>query len=168
MRLLLLAAASVILTGAAVSATAEEDGPILPGYWESTSSSTFSAAKTERKCISARAINSYLTGPVNSHYACRYDTRELRDGHAQMAGECEDSNGLHSKIKIDGTYAPEAFKLSGRLQVVIGGLKIPVSTSIDAHRLAGQCPVGMKVEDGGNGEGPRKKKRDNGQEQARE
>jgi hypothetical protein len=157
MRLLLLAAASVILAGAAVSATAEEDGPILPGYWESISSSTFSSAKTERKCISARAINSYLTGPVNSHYACHYDTRELKDGHAQMAGECEDSSGLHSKIKIDGTYGPEAFKLSGRLQVVIGGLKIPVSTSIDAHRLGAECPAGLKVEDGGNGEGPRKK-----------
>ena len=157
MRLVLLAAASLILAGAAASAIAEEDGPILPGYWESTSSSTFSPAKTERKCISARAINSYLTGPVNSHYACHYDTRELQDGHARMAGECEDSNGFHSKIKIDGTYGREAFKLNGRLQVVIGGLGIPVSTSIDAHRISGECPAGMKVEDGGNGEGPHKK-----------
>ena len=125
----------------------------MPGWKRS---STFSAAKTERKCLSARAINSYLTGPVNSHYACHYDTRELSDGHARMAGECEDSNGFHSKIKIDGTYGREAFKLNS-LQVVIGGLGIPVSTSIDAHRISGECPAGMKVEDGGNGEGPHKK-----------
>jgi hypothetical protein len=151
MRLVLLAAASVILAGVAVSATAEEDGPILPGYWESTSKVSFPipSSKTERKCISARAINSYLTGPSNPHYTCHYDTRSLHDGKAQMAGECIDNNGLHSKIKIDGDYAAESFNLNGRLQIVFGGLGIPVNTSIQAHRLGAECPAGMKVEDGG-------------------
>jgi hypothetical protein len=48
---------------------------------------------------------------------------------------------------IDGDYAPEAFKLSGRLIVSLAGLKIPVDTSIDAHRLSADCPAGAKVED---------------------
>jgi len=130
---------------------AEGDGPILPGYWESTSTASFPSpsSKTERKCITARAINAYLTGPVNSHYSCHYDTRDLNAGHAHLAGECTDSSGIRGKVVLDGDYAPEAFKLSGRLTVSLAGLKIPVDTSIDAHRLSGECPAGAKVEDGG-------------------
>ncbi len=154
MRIVSLAAAALVLSavaGASTLAGAAEDGPILPGYWESTSKASFPVAsnKTERKCISARAINAYLTGPVNNHYSCHYDTRNLHDGHAEMAGECVDNNGLRSKIQIDGTYAAESFSLNGHLQVLLGGLKIPISTSIEAHRLSGECPAGMKVEDGG-------------------
>ena len=63
-------AAAVLTLGVFAAGTstrhagAQSDGPILPGYWESTSSSSFGPqGKTERKCITARAINSYLTGP---------------------------------------------------------------------------------------------------------
>jgi hypothetical protein len=128
---------------------AEGDGPILPGYWESTSRDSFSnaAGKTERKCITARAINAYLTGPVNSHYSCRYDTRDLNGGHAHMTGQCTDSSGIKGAVVIDGDYSPEAFRLSGRITVSLGALKIPVDTSIDAHRLSAECPAGAKVED---------------------
>jgi hypothetical protein len=150
MRLVLLAASAV--AGLAVSAMAADNGPILPGYWESTSKVSFPipSSKTERKCISARAINAYLTGPSNPHYTCHYDKRTLDGGHAQMEGQCVDNNGLRSKIKIDGDYAAESFNLNGRLQIVLGGLSIPVNTSIEAHRLSGDCPAGMKVEDGGS------------------
>jgi hypothetical protein len=150
MRLFLFAAASAVLMAMSASSVDADNGPILPGYWESTSKVSFPipSSKTDRKCISARAINAYLTGPSNPHYTCRYDTRHLEGGHAQMEGECVDNNGLRSKIKIDGVYAPESFTLNGHLQVQLGGLGIPVSTSIDAHRLSGECPVGMKVEDG--------------------
>ena len=132
-------------------AGAAEDGPILPGYWESTSTASFpiASSKTERKCITGRAINAYLTGPVNNHYSCRYDTQDLRGGHAHMTGQCVDSSGIRGKVVIDGDYAPEAFRLNGKVQVSLGGLNIPVSTSIDAHRLSADCPAGVKVEDGG-------------------
>lgn len=143
-------------TSARHAGAADQDGPILPGYWESTSSSSFGPqGKVERKCITGRAINSYLTGPVNSHYSCRYDTRELRDGHAHMTGQCVDSSGIRGKVVIDGDYAPEAFKLNGRVQVSLGGLNIPVNTSIDAHRLSAECPAGAKIEDGGRAPVPR-------------
>ena len=132
-------------------AGAAEDGPILPGYWESTSTDSLSnaAGKTERKCITGRAINAYLTGPANGHYTCHYDTRELNGGHAHMTGECTDSSGIHGKVVINGDYGPEAFKLNGRLTVNMLGLQIPINTSIDAHRLSGECPAGAKIEDGG-------------------
>jgi hypothetical protein len=131
-------------------AGAAEDGPILPGYWESTSSSSFGPqGKTERKCITGRAINAYLTGPVNNHYSCRYDTRELSGGHAHMTGECVDSSGIRGRVVIDGDYGPEAFRLNSRVNISLAGLTIPVNASIDAHRLSAQCPAGVKVEDGG-------------------
>jgi hypothetical protein len=155
MRTALYAAAVLTLGVFAAGASARhagaatDDGPILPGYWESTSSSSFAQAKTERKCITGKAINSYLTGPVNSHYSCRYDTRELRDGHAHMTGQCVDSSGIRGKVVIDGDYGPEAFKLNGRVSISLGGLNIPVTTSIDAHRLSADCPAGVKIEDGG-------------------
>ncbi len=158
MRLALMTAAALAVLGAWTVAGAAEDGPILPGYWESTSKASFPVAssKTERKCISARAINSYLTGPVNNHYSCHYDTRSLDGGHAHMTGQCVDNNGLKSKVVIDGDYAAESFNLSGKLQVMLGGLAIPISTSIEAHRLSGECPAGMKVEDGGQKNGDSK------------
>ena len=151
MRLILFAATAAVLAGLSASSVDADNGPILPGYWESTSKVSFpiASSKTDRKCISARAINAYLTGPSNPHYTCHYDTRHLEAGHAQMEGECVDSSGFHSKIRIDGDYAPESFTLNGRLLVQLGGLSIPVNTSIDAHRLSGECPAGMKVEDGG-------------------
>src|SRR6185312_1592974 len=90
-------------TSARHAGATAEDGPILPGYWESTSSSSFGPqGKVERKCITGRAINAYLTGPVNNHYSCRYDTRELHDGHAHMTGQCVDSSGIRGKVVIDG------------------------------------------------------------------
>jgi hypothetical protein len=138
-------------------AGAVEDGPILPGYWESTSSASFPSpsSKTERKCITRRAINAYLTGPTNSHYTCRYDNRRLDGGHAHMTGECVDSSGISGKVVVDGDYAPEAFRLSGRLTVNLLGLKIPVDTAIDAHRISADCPAGVKVEDGGSSPAPK-------------
>jgi hypothetical protein len=149
-------AAAVLALGVFAAGTsarhagAAEEGPILPGYWESTSSSSFGPqGKTERKCITARAINAYLTGPVNSHYQCRYDTQDLRGGHAHMTGECVDSSGIRGKVVIDGDYGPEAFNLKGRVNVSLAGLNIPVNTSIDAHRLSADCPAGVKIEDGG-------------------
>lgn len=146
------ATAGLLTLGASRVAGAAEDGPILPGYWESTSTNSFptSSTKTERKCITGRAINSYLTGPVNNHYSCHYDTRALHDGHADMAGECVESSGIRGKVTISGTYAPEAFKLNSRIVVSLAGLKIPIDSSVDAHRLSGECPAGVKVEDGGS------------------
>jgi hypothetical protein len=157
MRILLQAAGIVALgvlaagTSSRYAGAQEGEGPILPGYWESTSTASFPSpsSKTERKCITARAINAYLTGPVNSHYSCRYDTRDLNGGHAHMTGECTDSSGIRGKVTIDGQYAPEAFRLNGKLIVTLLGLRIPVDTSIDAHRLSADCPVGAKIEDGG-------------------
>jgi hypothetical protein len=121
--------------------------PTRPGYWESTSKVSFPlpSTKTERKCVSGEQINAYLTGPANPHYVCHYDKTHIADGQAVMEGECIDS-GVRAKVKIKGTYTAESFQLTSHLQAVIGGLGIPIEASIDAHRLSGECPAGMKVD----------------------
>jgi hypothetical protein len=149
MRLILLAAASVVLVGLTASTVDADNGPILPGYWESTSKVTFPipSSKTERKCVSGEQINSYLTGPSNPHYTCKYDTRHLEGGHATLEGECIDSSGLHSHIKVDGDYGAESFNLDGHLKLMLGGLAIPINASIAAHRLSSECPAGTADND---------------------
>jgi hypothetical protein len=152
MRLALLAAVTLIadvLIGASSVAGAAEDHPILPGYWESVSKVSFPlpSTKTERKCVSEDQINSYLTGPSNPHYTCHYDKRHVEDGQVTLEGDCIDS-GVHAKIKITGVYTATSFQLDSHLQAVLGGLQIPITASIDAHRLGGECPIGSKVEGG--------------------
>lgn len=146
MRLVLLAAAGLLTAGFTGSALAAHDGPIEAGYWESTSkvTSPIPSSKTKRECVSGKKINSYLTGPTNPHYTCHYDTRHLENGHATMEGECVDNSGFHSKIKVEGQYTPTSFNLDGHLQVMLGGLTIPVNANIEAHRLSGECPAGSQ------------------------
>jgi hypothetical protein len=146
MRPVLLAAALVL--SAVTVAGAAEDGPILPGYWESTSkvTSPLPSSSTERKCISSEKINSYLTGPSNPHYTCHYDNRRIENGRAEMDGECVDNNGLRSKITVSGSYSATSFNLKGHLKVILGGLPIPVETSIDATRISAECPADAKRE----------------------
>jgi hypothetical protein len=117
--------------------------PILPGYWESTDkvTSPIQETKTSRKCITEDQIESYLTGPVNNHYTCHYNTRKIQDGAFSMAGDCVDNNGLPVKVQVSGVYSDTSFTMNGRMRIMIGGLPIPVSASTDAHRLSAECPA---------------------------
>ncbi len=146
MRLVLLTAAALAITGAAsLPARAIEDSPILPGYWESTSKVSFPVAstKTDRKCLTQDQVINFLSGPSNSHYTCKYDKTRFVGGRAEMEGECIDS-GVRAKIKVDGAYTPTSFQLTSHLQANLGGLAIPIEASIDAHRLSEECPAGTK------------------------
>ncbi|HUO23151.1 MAG TPA: DUF3617 family protein [Caulobacteraceae bacterium] len=138
-RLIIVACAAAALPFQSLAA---ETSPILPGYWESTDTVTspIQQSKTSRKCITADQIESYLTGPVNNHYRCRYNDRKL-DGHNfSMTGDCVDSSGIPAKVAIEGVYTPTSFTMNGRIRIVIGGLGIPVSASTDAHRISAECP----------------------------
>jgi hypothetical protein len=152
MRLVLLAVTTFAICGAAglsSVAGAAEDGPILPGYWESVSKVSFPlpSTKTDRKCITGDQISSYMTGPSNPHYTCHYDKSRFINGEANMEGECIDS-GVHAKIKVNGTYSATSFQLTSHLQALFGGLAIPIEASIDAHRLSAECPIESKEDHG--------------------
>jgi hypothetical protein len=139
--LLLSAALSAITLSAwALPAMAS---PILPGWWESTDTITspIQQTKTSRKCITPAQIESYLTGPVNNHYACHYKDKKMDGGTFSMVGDCVDNNGIPAKIAVSGVYTETSFTMNGRIRIMIGGLPIPVSASTDAHRISADCPA---------------------------
>ena len=142
MRMILLTAVGCL---AAASAWAQPSGeqPILPGYWESTYKVTFPIPdeKTKRECVTEAQIAQYLNGPSNKHYSCRYSDRHVEHGKISLVGDCRDSNGVQAPIHIEGAYTPTSFTLDARMQLVIGGLGIPVTASTDAHRLGAECPL---------------------------
>lgn len=117
--------------------------PILPGLWESTDTVTspIQESKTSRKCITEAQIESYLTGPVNNHYACHYKDKKIGAGTFSMVGDCVDNNGLPAKVAVSGVYTETSFTMNGRIRIMIGGLPIPVSASTDAHRISAECPA---------------------------
>ncbi len=119
---------------------------ILPGYWESTNKVTFPITTTSvaRKCIKAKDILEYMNGPSNNHYSCVYNHTHVADGAMSMDGECVDNNGLHSKIKVTGSYSPTTLQMQANLHLMVAGFSIPVHASTDAHLLDEQCPVAMK------------------------
>ncbi len=95
--------------------------PILPGLWESTDTITspFQQTKTSRKCITPEQIKSYLTGPVNNHYSCRYKDKKIGDGTFSMVGDCVDNSGLPAKVAVHGVYTDTSFSMTGRLRIVL-------------------------------------------------
>jgi Protein of unknown function (DUF3617) len=117
---------------------------ILPGYWESTSSSRTSLSKsdpkTERRCITPDKVNAYLSGPSTSHYTCTYSSRTIQGGVADFKGQCVDKHGTSFDVAMHGTYSPEAFHLDARFVLpnlpMFGG-----SASTDAHRISADCPA---------------------------
>ena len=163
MRLILLAAALAVTGAISVPASAIEESPILPGYWESTSKVSFPlpSSKTERKCLSSEEVVKFLTGPANSHYVCKYDKSHFVGGVAAMEGECIDA-GVRAKVKVSGNYTPTSFQLTSHLNALFGGLSIPIDASIDAHRLSGECPIETKADNGD------RKRRDDRREASRE
>lgn len=129
------------LSGAAPAGAAST---ILPGYWESVNHSMLliSQDSTERKCITPAQVDSYLTGPTNSHYSCVYDQRAVGGGQVRLAGRCVDKRGMSMDVDIAGTYAPEEFHLKARLHTVLARLPLTGSAQIDAHRISADCPAG--------------------------
>lgn len=140
MRAQAFAFATVLL--AAVPALAQQT--ILPGYWESTSTSQTSFSKgepkTERRCITPDKVEAFFSAPSNSHYTCTYDKRTIHGGVADFRGQCVDKHGTTFEVTMHGTYSPEAFHLDARFALpnvpMLGG-----SGSIEAHRLGADCPA---------------------------
>ncbi len=115
---------------------------ILPGFWESKNHSELLITQnsTDKKCITPAQVESYLSGPANSHYTCVYDHREVGDGVVKLAGQCVDKSGMKMDVAIAGTYTPESFHLKAQLRTKFATLPIGGVASIDARRLSAECP----------------------------
>ena len=137
--------AGAVMLGAPAAApqaqTAAPAQPVLPGYWEYTTSAVGSR-DTETKCVRPSEINRFFGGLSTNRWKCTYSTREVADGQARFQGTCQDRKGRRVNVRLNGTYQPESFRFNGGAQLVRGTPYIPAS--ITARRVAAQCPAGAE------------------------
>ena len=143
-RLPTLLAASLLL-GAPVllaAAPAMAQKAISPGYWETTSkvTSPFPTQKTEKRCLKPADVAKFMEGKINHIYTCTYPTKEIGAGKIKLVGSCSTKDGNPVPISGEGTFTSDTMHIDARISVEIGGLKVPVHASTDAHKLDDHCP----------------------------
>lgn len=139
-----LAVLAATVAAAAAAAPAFAQSTILPGYWESRGSIFFVDQKPVRKCITASQVDEYMSGPSNRHYTCTYTHKQISGGKADMVGSCVDHKGRRSEVAIHGAYSPTEFNVRWSFHPRVAGLSIPLSGTMQAHRLSATCPAGAK------------------------
>ncbi|MNQ67766.1 hypothetical protein D3C85_823020 [compost metagenome] len=147
-RILALAApvvAGAVMLGAPAAApqaqTAAPAQPVLPGYWEYTTSA-LGSRDTEQKCVRPSEINRFFGGLSTNRWKCTYPTRQVGDGRARFEGTCQDKKGRRVNVRLNGTYQTESFHFNGGAQLMRGTPYIPAS--ITARRISAQCPAGAE------------------------
>ena len=137
--------AGAVMLGAPAAApqaqTAAPAQPVLPGYWEYTTSA-LGSRDTEQKCVRPSEINRFFGGLSTNRWKCTYPTRQVGDGRARFEGTCQDKKGRRVNVRLNGTYQDESFHFNGGAQLMRGTPYIPAS--ITARRLAAQCPAGAE------------------------
>jgi hypothetical protein len=139
----------LVLATAPFAAAHAQEAPILPGYWESQDSYSvlFSGGSHDRKCLTTAMIAKFIESPSLKRYACTYASHSLQNGQAHFdGGACYSKKGrkVLSDVALRGDFAPEHFHLDARFKLVVsagGGIGLPGTAQIDAHRLAPTCPV---------------------------
>jgi hypothetical protein len=118
--------------------------PVLPGYWEYTTSA-LGQRDTETKCVRPSEINRFFGGLSTRHYQCTYPVREVGNGNARFEGNCTSRSGRRVRVRLSGTYQPEAFTFRGGASIRAAGIWSPyIPATINARRLAAQCPAGAE------------------------
>ena len=143
--------AAVLMLGALAAAPrfAAAAAPVLPGYWDSSESYAvlLAGGGHAKKCLTEDKIESFVAAPSNSHYRCTYASQQISGGQAAYrGGACYTKSGrkVLSDVSVDGRYQPETFHLTFHFKLVVsagGGFGLPGSASIDAHRIAAECPT---------------------------
>ena len=130
--------AGAVLLGSPATAPAQSPPPVLPGYWEYTTSAV-GVRDTEQKCVRPSEINRFFGGLSTRKWQCTYPVREVGNGRARFEGTCQDRKGRRVNVRLNGTYQQESFRFTGGAQLARGTPYLPAS--ITARRLAAQCPA---------------------------
>jgi Protein of unknown function (DUF3617) len=130
----------LVLACASATARSEDIHTIDPGYWSYHASTLLTGGKNGSQCVPPEKIDEFISGPHNRHYRCTYPVRVLKDGDATFVGECVDKGKNRFVIDLKGHYKPEAFDLKGKVSGRIFGVAISVPVSIEARKLASDCP----------------------------
>ena len=142
--------AAVLFAAVAASAVAApglarpQPYPINPGYWEVTTNWLGLVKKTERWCVTPKAIPRFLAGPCNHIYHCTYPVQEFHDGRAHFEGEIRGHDELYH-VRGGGTYSLTSMdmRVSGAGHWHIVPI-VDAEASMQAHFLADTCPAGAK------------------------
>ncbi|MES2833299.1 MAG: DUF3617 family protein [Pseudomonadota bacterium] len=137
------AVASLVFLAAPAAAPQAQtsEQPVLPGYWEYTTSAVGNR-DTETKCVRASEINRFFGGLSTRHYQCTYPTRVVGNGQARFEGNCVSRSGRRVRIRLNGTYRPESFEFRGGASIRAAGIWSPyIPATITARRISAQCPA---------------------------
>lgn len=115
--------------------------PVLPGYWEYTTS-VLGNRDTEQRCVRPSEINRFFGGLSTRRWTCTYPTRQVGGGNARFEGVCQDKKGRRVNVRLNGTYQSESFRFNGGAQLARGTPYIPAT--ITARRLNAVCPAGAE------------------------
>jgi hypothetical protein len=124
-------------------AGAQPPALISPGYWEATTDFLGLSHHTDRYCVEPKNIVKFMLGPCNHHYQCDYPVQEVGGGRAHFEGEIKNRSERYH-VQGNATYTADTLDLkmsgSGHWKLVpLAGFG-----SIQAHRLAADCPEGAK------------------------
>lgn len=114
---------------------------ILPGYWESHNTAgtlIFEKSSTDKRCITPKEVNNFLTGFSNRHYKCTYPEKTVGDGKAFMVGQCVDKGGTAYNVTLSGEYEPTHFHMTAKFS--LPGLPLGGKATVDARLISEDCP----------------------------
>ena len=116
---------------------------IQPGYWESTNRllAPIHQTSTDKRCITAADVETFMAGPSNRHYACTYPGRVIAGGRIRLKGVCVSKTGQKVSVQGAGAYTPTSFTLTADIATVFLGLNIVGRATTDARRIGDVCPV---------------------------
>ncbi|MGA0543707.1 DUF3617 domain-containing protein [Brevundimonas sp. VNH65] len=131
----------ILLAAPAGARPPQASQPVLPGYWEYTTS-VLGNRDTEQRCVRPSEINRFFGGLSTRRWTCTYPTREVGGGNARFEGTCQDRKGRRVNVRLNGTYQQENFRFNGGAQLARGTPYIPAT--ITARRLNAVCPAGAE------------------------
>lgn len=111
---------------------------VLPGLWEYRAKVFGVNVDTERRCLSAEKIETFLFNPCNKAHRCTYPTKVVKDGKVVLDGFWTDKKGRQAKVKANGTYTPTTMSMRANVRTITG---IPLSGTFSAKRLGEACPA---------------------------
>ena len=116
---------------------------IQPGYWEARDEviSPIHSAKTERRCVTPREVDKFMSCHINHIYQCVCPEQTARDGVVMFKGECVDKKGRRVGISGRGNYTPTTLTMTADVTFRLLGIPMSGEARTDAHRIGDICPT---------------------------
>lgn len=117
---------------------------IQPGYWEAKDEvvSPIHTSKVERRCITSREVDKFMSCHINHIYQCVCPEQTARDGVVAFKGECVDKKGHKVGISGRGAYTPTTLTMTADFTFRLLGIPMSGEARTDARRIGDVCPAG--------------------------